>query len=63
MAWEPMHREDAQGVFDAFFEHRDAVTLSFEQHVQLREAFLILMGADRDVIRRALEDEWGVPLE
>jgi hypothetical protein len=62
MSWEPMSREHAQMVVDEFFASRGAVTVPFEQHVALREALLVLMGAEPEVIRRELEQKWDLPL-
>lgn len=63
MSWQPMSRDDAQAIIARFFQRRGPFTMSFEQHVQLIEAFGVISGEDPDTIRRKLEEEWGVPLD
>jgi hypothetical protein len=58
-----MSRDDAQIVVDRFFTRRDGVNMPFEEYVRLREAFLVLTGTDAGMIRRELEETWGVPLD
>jgi hypothetical protein len=38
-------------------------SISFQEAVQLREAWLVLSGTETDEIRRVIEEEWGTPLD
>jgi hypothetical protein len=64
MTWQAMRRADAQKVVDAFFQRSGATfTISFEEFVQLREAFLVLLGVEPEKIRGELEEAWGKALD
>jgi hypothetical protein len=61
MTWQPMSSEDAKGVLDEFFARRGPMTLSFDDHIRLVEAWMVNGGVEPDRIRRRLEEE-GAPL-
>jgi hypothetical protein len=41
----------------------NAVAIRFEEWVHIREASMMRVGLDADVIRRELEEDWGVRLD
>jgi hypothetical protein len=64
--WQPIEREEAQKVLDEFFargRHGETMILRFEERLQLREAFLVLLDTEPGIIRRDLEESWGSVLD
>jgi hypothetical protein len=60
MSWEPMDAAQAQQVLDEFFARarpQGAITLGFEEHVRLLEAWMVHGGAEPDAIWRELEEQ------
>ena len=61
-----MSREQAKQIGEEFFARRQqnrSFTIPFEEYVRVREAWVVVAGAEPDEIRRELEEEWGVPLD
>jgi hypothetical protein len=63
--WQPMSRDQAERGLGEFLERTrgQAVTLSFDDHLYYREAFLVLARLEPDAIRRELDRERGLQLD
>jgi hypothetical protein len=64
--WLPMNRAEAQALASDFEERLGqggTASISFQEAVRLREAWLVISGTDPAEIRRVLEEEWGTPLD